>query len=83
MRFTTRAPYSRCYAVRRGFEPPTERLAIEQKENFVVNPYATFIPNSPPPRQEGASANFATLHCEVCIFNAHDSKVVHELLNSK
>lgn len=60
----TYSPHSRCSAaVGRGFEPPTERLAVMQKENFVVNPYITFIPNSPPPRQEGMSANFITLQC--------------------
>ncbi len=62
--FVTLTPHTHTsIAVGRGFEPPTEQLAIMQKENFVVNPYIMFIPNSPPPRQEGMSANFITLQC--------------------
>ena len=41
--------------------------ALSQKANlktrFVVNPYLSFMVNSPPPRQEGMSANFNTSHC--------------------
>ena len=31
-------------------------------KTYVVNPYLAFVANSPPPRQEGMSANFITSH---------------------
>lgn len=49
-------------AVQRGFEPSTVRLAIEQMNSGQPD-YPTFISVSPPSRQEGASANFATAQC--------------------
>ena len=59
------------FCCRRRIRTSTKWLAIAQIEYWWSTPflyerkYATFVPLSPPPRQEGMSANFITLQCVI------------------